>query len=640
MNIELSKSIKETDDFYNHVNMNWINKSSIPSDNMMWNVFNELNENNMEKIHHLINFLKKSNNIDTDFMKVIVLYNQSYNIGEGFSPSLISCINNIIRSINSAKNPDELRQILVQQFILNGISSPNKFYVYNNFNDSTTNILHIGTGGLGLPDRDYYFNDNMKDIIEKYISFIKKYLDCFKLDFDISAICKIEELLASTTYTNVMKRNNSLMNNLHTMEEIKESIPYLYDDLIYFFKEINVTPGLINIINPQFTIFYYKLLYTADLKTLKEYYIYLFLRKMGDYINTSTQNEIFNFYEMYLSGVKEQKPAWKRSVLTINNMVGMLVGKMFVKEYFNENNKKKVIYMIKFIKEELKNRLKANTWMDSSTIQHALEKLEHMNFKVGYPDVWKDYSSLLVSDTNNYLENILNCYRFELKHDTNDLYKKIDREQWFMNPQEINAYYSPSYNEIVFPCGILQEPFFSVDMDIAYNFGGIGCIIGHEITHGFDDHGREFDAYGNFKNWWTESDIVKYKEKSNILKKMFDKLKLYNENVNGELTLGENIADLGGVEISFNSLKKYYDTHPEEFIKSLSYKRFFYNYANIWRYLIRKEEALKRLITDVHTPPYYRVNTILGNVNQFYEHFDIVEGSKMWLDVNDRANVW
>ena len=642
---DLNNNIIVYNNFYEHVNSNWMSKTQIPEDSMLINSFHILQENNLTKIQKMINKYKSSKIINNEYNKVITLYNQSFNLIKAFD--LIKenkkIILEYIKMIMDTHNIEELRRVIIDMFILNGISSPNVFYIYNDYNNSNINILHIDTSGLGLPDRDYYTIEK-KDINDEYKIFIQKYLDYFGLKWNASDIYNIEKILAEDTYTNIMKRDTSLLNNIYTLDEIKATIPYLYEDLIYFFKQININVNNlhpINIVNPKFTTNFYKLLYTCDFNIIKQYYVYLFLRKMGNYIDINTCTILFNFYGKTLSGIKEIQKPWKRSIDTLDKYVGMLVGKMFVNEYFNEKSKEKVIKMIKFIKMEFKKRLEMNTWMTSVTKKNALHKLDKMNFKVGYPDKWIDYSSLEILDTNTFIQNILNCCKFDFNTDINFLYKNIDRKKWFMNPHEINAYYSPSYNEIVFPCGILQEPFFSYDMDIACSFGGIGCIIGHEITHGFDDMGSKYDSDGNLKDWWTPRDIICYKEKTLVLKQQFDRLEINGNKVNGELTLGENIADLGGVEISFNSLKNYYKNHPSEYKNEfLLYKNFFYNYANIWKCVITKEESIKRLITDPHAPPCYRVNIILGNVNSFYDYFDILDTSPMWIDSKDRSSIW
>lgn len=632
----LDTSITPNNDFYHHVNMNWISTNTIPDDNMIWNVFHELNESNLLKIKKML-----TDNSEKEYDKVIVLYKQSNDLintkNNTYKPYITKILDVDCRDIET------LRHTIIDLFTLGGITHVNNFYVSNDFNDSNRNILHIGTGGLGLPDRDYYFNDNKKDIRDKYMVFMKEYLAYFNLDFNCSTIYNIEKKLAEYTYTNVEKRDSTLMNNPVNIRIIETINPDLADDLKYYFNRIGNKPlyeiGKINITNPRFTKAYYELLKIYSLDDWKQYFVYLFLRKMGNYIDINTETMLFNFYGKVLSGTKIIKEQYKRSIETLNNNVGMLLGKMFVAKYFDEKSKIKATEMILFIKQELKERLENNTWMEKETKIRALDKLNKMNFKVGYPDKWRDYTKLNVSSNNSFFVNILNCNKFDYYYELEYLYKPIDRTNWFMNPHEINAYYSPSYNEIVFPSGILMQPFFSIEQDVACNFGGIGCIIGHEITHGFDDMGRKFDGDGNLNDWWTENDIQKYKVKSDILKQLFNRLKIGDDTINGELTLGENIADLGGVEIAFNSLKKYYMKYPNE-LKPTSFQHFFFNYANIWRYKIREEEAVKRLTTDPHSPPKYRVNTILSNVNDFYNYFAITKGSPMWIEPIERASIW
>jgi len=632
MNFDYDISLDE--DFYKHVNNKWITESIIPDDNMIWNNFNVLQETNLKKTHDLLN--KYIDTKNEEYVKIMILFKQL----QDAKMNNMKTVNNCIKKIMDIDNIVSLRELLIDLFTLNGISNTNTFYVYNDFNDSTTNILHIGTGGLGLPDKEYYIDESKEDIRINYKKFIGDFLNYFNLEFNVDDIYDIEEKLSGPTYTNVQKRDCEIMNNNTTIQILEETNESLANDLKYFFKKINIISGKINITNPKFTKFYYELLNTTNLETLKNYFCYLFLRKMGNYIDNNTETLLFNFYGKVLSGIKKIKDPWKRTLDKLDCLVGMLVGKLFVSENFKKESKNKVIEMIQFIKLELKERLENNEWMENITKTKALEKLKHMNFKVGYPDKWKDFSSLHISNKDDIFTNVLKCYTFDYMEDIKHLYKDVDKTRWFMLPHEINAYYSPQYNEIVFPSGILQEPFYSIDQDIASNFGGIGTVIGHEITHGFDDMGRKFDARGNMIDWWTKNDSVKYKMKTLKLKEMFDKLKINDKNVNGELTLGENIADLGGVMISFNALKKYNLKFSDKLNNIQSYQLFFYNYANIWKCKITEEEIDKRLTTDPHSPPCYRVNIILSNMDDFYKYFDINNKSSMWINKEDRVNIW
>jgi len=628
MDIQLNNNISPSDDFYNYVNSNWIDKSDIPDDNNIWNVFKELYEDNYTKIHKL---LTSSNN---KYNKVYLLYTQLINTQRFNSP--LEYIDNIINSNNII----ELRQNIIKTFMCHNIISFNNFTPSADFTDSNNCILHIMPGGFGLPDKEYYTSESKKEIRDEYKKFIKNYSDYiknkFKIDIDYAEIYKIEEHLAKYMYSNVQKRDTTLQNNPYYLNAIKVINKELYEDIVYFLNINNIPYDnyKINLINPNFTFKYYELLNTLNLDNIKQLYIYIFIRKIGNYISFDMEKMLFDFYSKTLSGIVEMKTLWKRAIDTLDGVIGMMVGMMYVDIYFSEEKKIMVEHMCKYIMNEFRNRIINNSWMEEKTKQKALDKLNKMNVKIGYPNKWIDYSELNISVNNNLLANIIECYKFDFKYDIKELFKAVDKTKWFMNPHSINAYYSPVINEIVFPAGILQSPFFG--NIIACNFGGIGSIIGHEITHGFDDMGRKFDGDGNMIDWWTENDSIEYINRTNVLKNLYSSLEMEGEKINGELTLGENIADLGGVEISLNAYKKY----CIDYNIKLDEKLFFYNYANVWKCKIRKEELLKRIAIDPHSPAYFRVNIVLSNIDDFYRVFSITNKSKMWIEPHKRAKIW
>ena len=674
----LDHSIEPHHDFFLHVNNHWINSNEIPDDKTAWNAFNELHEDNYNKIKELLSTSTTKYDYNHEFNKVLILHKQALT-KEYYIPV------DVISKIKSCMTMEELRRAVIDVFSLYNIVQAHNFNVSSDMNDSNTNILHLYSSGLGLPDRDYYFNANRATTISQYKEFMTIYMNLFRdyTEFDTDNVFNVEKYLAEHTYTNVQKRDATIQNNIFDMESLSVLCNELYQDVSYLFECINnKVNGKVNITNPNFTVAYYKLLCNVDLETMKQYFIYLYLRKMGTYISLEAEETLFNFYGKTLSGTKSMQPLWKRAINVVESNMGMILGKMYVARYFDENKKKQMLTLVSYIMDEFRNRLTINEWMTTSTKTKALEKLSKMNIKVGYPDKWIDYSDLQVSETNNYFQNILACFRMDFLLEVKDIYKRVDKSKWFMSPYEINAYYSPEFNEIVFPAGILQEPFFGDDM--AKNFGGIGCIVGHEITHGFDDMGRMFDADGNLKDWWHEEDSNKYKEKTDILKEMYDNLTIEGEKVNGSLTLGENIADLGGVEISFSAMRNYLCDPPFRngntisecsgalLVKSFGFaminanafikvredsktvfespethfgnnnndSAFFYNYANIWRCKIRKEEVVKRLTSDPHSPACFRVNTILSNVDAFYDTFNINNNTNLWLEPSKRARIW
>jgi putative endopeptidase len=630
----LDNSIEPHDDFFLHVNNIWINNNDIPDDKTSWNAFNELHEENYNKIKELLS----GDTNDPEFNKALILHKQAL-AQQAIAMQTLSIKPYIpidmINHIKQCNTMEELRRAVIDRFSLYNIIQVHNFNVSSDMNNSNMNILHLFSGGLGLPDRDYYFNNNRSNLLQEYKSFMQRYMDLFKdyTNFDVDNVFNVELFLAEHTYTSVQKRDATIMNNVHNLEDISILCNELYNDISYFLSRINypISNLPVNLTNPKFTLAYYKLLNNVDLETMKQFFIYLYLRKMGTYISMEAEEILFDFNCKTLSGMKSMQPVWKRAINVVESNLSMILGKMYVAKYFDETKKQQMLRLVKYIMDEFRDRLETNEWMTPETKNRALEKLAKMNVKVGYPDKWIDYSELNVTETNSYFQNILNCFRMDFLLEIKDIYKQVDKTKWFMSPYEINAYYSPEFNEIVFPAGILQEPFFGNDM--AKNFGGIGCIVGHEITHGFDDMGRMFDADGNLRDWWQEEDSIKYKEKTNILKEMYDNLTIEGEKVNGSLTLGENIADLGGVEISLRAMRRFFGNNNKDAI-------FFYNYANIWRCKIRKEEIIKRLMSDPHSPACFRVNTILSNVDAFYDIFNINNNTKIWLEPSKRARIW
>lgn len=646
LNLTFSKDIKPQDDFYSFVNSKWIKNNPIPQDFQRWSVFNELNEANRKKVYDLLKELSYSEN--NEFNSLKVLFDQGQNLKEINKTSSLDYVKNYINKISKVNDKEELLQVIFDIHVRHGLNTPFQFSVYSDLKDSSINILHIFTNGLTLPDRDYYFDDDKNNIRKEYKNFIDNYLKLFDLNFDIEKIFKIEEELAKVTLTKVQKRDPNNLYNPSSITEIESKYKSIPINLLFnYFKTINklknIKPGTINISNPKYLEKYDQLWNELDLNSWKNYYIWRFLLSVSSFINEEATNVKFDFFGKIISGTPELLPWWKRLINICDSQLGEVVAKMFVKKHFSEKSKEKALKLVSYIKDELKNRLENNDWMESKTKKKALEKLKLMRTKIGYPEVTKDYTKLVLSLKDNFLTNNLKCMKFNEDKDWEKLYKKKEKDEWFMHAHMVNAYYSPSNNEIVFPAGILQEPFFNYDYDAALNFGGIGCVIGHEITHGFDDQGRKFDSYGNLNDWWSENDAKKYKEKTDKIKNQYFNYVIQGKNLNGDLTLGENIADLGGVSISYYSFSNYLNDFPEEnkVLDGLTpYKRFFINYAKIWRCNTRPKEILKRLVIDPHSPPEFRVNGVLTNLKEFYNAFEVKEGDKLWKPESERASIW
>jgi len=636
------QKISYNDNFYLYVNNEWLNNTEIPSDQKRWSNFNILDESNKNKVKELVSNSYKSDN--NNFRKVGILYHQGLNV-EGRNLNNNNSINIYLDKINNVKNKDEFKKLLYEEFIFKQIKSPLNFFVYSDYNDSSKNILHISSGGLGLPDRNYYFSEDLdkQNIREMYKKFIKRYSSLFNLDIDFNTIFDMEKNLAYYHYTKQQARDPHLRNNPTTFDEFNNEYPNIsLSNLFDFFDIKKDGDNKINISNKNYVKYVDKLFETINLDILKVYFKWLFILSIGNYCDMEKEEELFNFYERFLSGTPEMKPLWKRSLSNVSDQLGNLVGKMYVTKYFSLKLKNKVENMVNFIKGELKNRLENNDWMEEETKNKAVKKLTKMNIKIGYPNKWKEYSRLDINENNSFLTNNLNCNSFEVLYNFSEIYKPKDLSKWFMDPHMVNAYYSPSFNEIVFPAGILQPPFFDDNRDMAENFGAIGSVIGHEMTHGFDDQGKKFDSDGNLNVWWTDNDKNKYETKSRNLEQLFSSYKIEGKNLNGKLTLGENIADLGGVSISLSALETYLRkigiTDKEEIDRKK--KLFFESYARMWRCKTRKEETLKRVVTDPHSPPIYRVNGILGNINDFYRLYQVTNINSLWIPVEKRTSIW
>ena len=637
--LSLCNTYHPGNDFYLYVNSNWIKDNPIPDDFQRWSIFEILNENNLEKTKNL--FDNKYVQEDTEFDKAKTLYYQGMNMEQRNKETPRKQVEQYLKQIDESTSKLDLMKLIILLFIKYDFSSPINFGVYMDFNDSTTNILYASSGGIGLPDRDYYFLEDKKEHRIKYKQFIKEYSSLFELDLDTESIYHLEEKLAEHMYTRVERRDPQKQNNPTNLAEFEKNYPNI--NLRLLFETLNVDSGKINIENPDYYLFFNHLWNELSLDTWKNFMKWKFILSVGDYLTNSTEESLFNFYVKFLSGTLKMKPLWKRVLSNVNSKLGMVVGKKFVEEFFPEESKQNCLKMVSYIKNELKHRLETNDWMDKKTRDHALIKLNKMNVKIGYPNKWRDYSLLEVDYNRSYLQNNLECERFEVEYSLSYLYKKRDNDKWSMNPHIVNAYYSPMYNEIVFPAGILQSPFFSSSYDMALNFGGIGTVIGHEMTHGFDDQGRQFDSDGNLRDWWSESVSLNYEKRTNKIKEQYEGYQIEGKFLNGKLTLGENIADLGGVSIAFQALNNYLEDNPQEsyVLDGMTPKqRFFLNYAVIWRCNTRKEETLKRIITDPHSPPCYRVNGVLTNLEEFHQAFNISESNKLWKNETSRAKIW
>jgi len=440
--------------------------------------------------------------------------------------------------------------------------------------------------------------------------------------------------------TRVEMRDPYKLYNKYSLDGATKATPGIDWKTLFVDMKITGQDSLI-VATPNFFKEAGKQLKTTPLDVWKKYLKFHVVNDMTPFLSKNFDELHFNFYGREVSGQKEQKPRWKRVLNVVDGSVGELLGKMYVDKHFKPEAKQRMMELVKNLEETYSDRIKRLDWMTDSTKAKAQEKLSSFMKKIGYPDKWKDYSKLEIVG-NDYVKNILASSAFEYDYTLAKLGRPVDKTEWQMTPPTVNAYYNPAFNEIVFPAGILQFPFFDAEADDAVNYGGIGGVIGHEMTHGFDDQGRQYAADGNLKDWWGPTDAAKFKEKADMVVNQYNTFTILDSvHVNGELTLGENLADLGGIAISYEAFKKTKQGKSNEKIDGFTPdQRFFLSWAQVWRAKSTDKEAMKRIMTDPHSPSEARCNGPLSNMPEFYQAFGIKEGDKMWRPEAERAKVW
>lgn len=514
--------------------------------------------------------------------------------------------------------------------------------------NSDMNILHIGEVGLGLGDRDFYLEKNGRndEIMVAYRKYVKRLMELIGYDDDAQeriwkAVIKLETEFAKNKMTREDRRDPRKRYNMMTVGEIRSRFPGFDWDL-YFQKLGLVNVRKANLSNPAFTEFITSYIPTLTSQEIKDYMTF---ESVNDATNLLSQDFIdasFDFYDRVMSGKEEQEPRWKRVMAIPNSMLGEAVGKLYVEKYFPEENKEYMLKLVDNLRNALGKHIQDLPWMSEETKAKALEKLSTFTVKIGYPDKWKDYSEIHIDPRKSYLENVLEASKWYVKDNYSKMDRPVDKDEWHMTPQTVNAYYNPTTNEVCFPAAILQPPYFDPTADDALNYGAIGVVIGHEMTHGFDDSGRQFDKNGNLAEWWTPEDEERFKTLADKLVKQFDAMEvLPGVNANGRFTLGENIADQGGLRIALTAYLESVKENPAKDIDGFSpLQRFYISYANVWADNIRDEEIQLRTKTDPHSLGMLRTNATLSNIDEFHEAFGIEEGNRMWRPKEERVIIW
>lgn len=510
--------------------------------------------------------------------------------------------------------------------------------------DSNNNALYLAESGLGLGNRDYYLNEENAALREGYVAFLTK---AFSLAGYEDAATRarnamdFEMAIAVPYWSMVQQRNYEAMYNPMSFNEIFTAYPNLHLDV--FFEQLGIEPQeKVIVMQPSYFEALNNIVSSTDGAVLRHYLQANLLSSACGSLSDDFYEASFEFFSKQMSGIQEQKPRWKRAMTVPNSILGEAVGQMYVKKYFPEKDKQRMLEIVKNIQAGLGQRVAALDWMSDVTKAKAQEKLSSFTVKIGYPDKWKDYSSLSINPENSYYENLRAASRWYTEDNLAKIGKPVDKAEWGMSPQTVNAYYNPTTNEICFPAGILQPPFYNSDADDAVNYGAIGVVISHEMTHGFDDQGRLFDKDGNMNNWWTDEDAEAFKAKAQGLVDQFNQIEIQpGLMANGAATLGENIADQGGLRIAYTALQNSFNgKHPEPIDGFTAEQRFYLAYATLWAQNITPQEEQRLTLLDVHSLGRNRVNATLRNIDTFFEAFGIKEGDAMYRPESERVIIW
>ncbi|WP_299011225.1 M13-type metalloendopeptidase [uncultured Shewanella sp.] len=638
-------SVRPQDNFYDYVNGNWIKNTEIPSDRTSVGAFYDLRDKSQEDVKGIIESLVKQEGLTpgSDEQKVADLYRSFMDVSRldqlGVTPIKVE-----LDKIAAISHTNELIEYFAHSQII-GSESPLNFYVDVDAKDSSRYVSSIWQGGLSLPDRDYYINDapHFEKIRQAFVKHVEKMYVLAGFDEpkkSAEKVMMLETKLASSQWNVVDNRNSTKTYNLYKVTQLST----LTSDFNWgtYFKAIGVPTVADVVINqPSYIQGLDKLIKSVDLSTWKSYLQWQLLSSMAGELNTALDDEHFAFFGGILNGQEEQKPRWKRGVDTVNSQLGEVVGKVYVKRYFSPAAKTRMQELVENLREAYGDSIKELTWMTDTTKAAAQEKLAQFTAKIGYPNKWKNYDGLRIKP-DDLVGNKIRASEFEHQDEIGKLGGPIRKWEWFMTPQTVNAYYNPSMNEIVFPAAILQPPFFNMQADDAVNYGGIGAVIGHEMGHGFDDQGAKFDGQGNMRDWWTEQDLAQFTQRGKALIAQYNGYSIFEGlNVNGQLTLGENIGDLSGLTIAYKAYQKSLKGLQAPVIDGLTGdQRFFIGFAQIWRAKIKEASMRKYAATDPHSPAEFRCIGALSNMPAFYQVYGVKPGDKMYIAPENRVKIW
>ena len=644
--VNMDLSVNPGDNFYLYANGSWLKNTPIPPSKTRWGSFNILSEESSQSLKMLLEEAAKNPGTNSLMKRVGDFYASAMDSGAieklGSQP-----IKPYLTAIAQLAGKEQLVEYINYLRSNSVTSALYRLGVTQDAKNVTNYIVSIGQGGTSLPDRDYYLKNDPRsqNVRKEYVKYITSLFTLCGTDEKTAGsnaltILELEKKIAQAQMSRVEMRDPVKLYNKFSVDGLSAKTPSLNWQNILTQLGFKTKQDSLIVSNPRFLVFADSLLNAVSLNDWKIYLQWDVMRDAAPYLSSAFVNANFA-YNQALTGQKEQTPRWQRMSGLIDGQLGELLGQLYVDKYFNLEAKKRMLDLVNNLQETFKERIRKLDWMSEETKGRALAKLEAFTKKIGFPDKWKNYEGLEIK-RDNFLGNLMSSNQWQYNYNINRLGKPVDKTEWGMTPPTVNAYYNPSKNEIVFPAGILRFPFFDFQADDAVNYGGIGAVIGHEMTHGFDDQGRQFDADGNLHDWWTKADADEFKKRADEVVDQYNGFVILDTlHVNGKLTLGENLADLGGLNIAYSAFKKTEEGRSNKKIDGFTPdQRFFLNWAQVWRNNILPEAAANGILTDSHSPGMHRCNGPVSNIDAFYNAFGIKEGDKMFKAKDKRTKIW
>jgi putative endopeptidase len=638
------RSVRPQDDLYRYAGGAWLARTEIPPDRSNYGSFTILDDQAQEEVKALIVAAAQQPDRPpgSDAQKVGDYYNSYMDTARVESLGLTP-LREELGVIDTLATPREVARYIGHAQRI-GVGEPFFWFTSPDSGNAAVYIGSIFQNGLTMPDRDYYLNpqDKYAEFRAKFAVYVEQMLARAGERNAKSAAARIvalETRIANYQWTKVQNRDPVKTYNPMTLPEYQKLAPNI--DWLEFFEGLGAPVQKLDISQPSFVTGIGQLIKTVPVADWRLYFKFQLLDHFAPQLSAQFADLEFDFHQHTLNGVPEQKPRWKRAVGSMDDNMGELLGRMFVEAHFPPEAKRRMLGLVGNLLKTFDTSIDGLEWMSAATKAEAKKKLSKITVKIGYPDKWRDYSAFEVKP-GDLVGNVMRGAQFELNRNIARAGGQVDKSEWLMTPQTVNAYYNPTTNEITFPAAILRPPFFDMNADDAANYGGIGCVIGHEVSHGFDDQGRQYDGEGNLRDWWTPEDAAKFKQRADALAAQYDSYSvLDNQHINGRLTLGENIGDLSGMAIALRAYRLSLDGKPAPVIDGFTGdQRFFYGWAQVWRRKYRDEELLKRLLTDPHSPSEFRANGPPSNIDAFYDAFEVKPGDRMYRAPDERVKIW